>query len=33
MSDRLGAIGGNVTWDSRPGEGTRVHGSVPAEAP
>jgi signal transduction histidine kinase len=29
MSDRLGAIGGAVTWDSRPGEGTRVHGSVP----
>jgi signal transduction histidine kinase len=29
MSDRLGAIGGTVRWDSAPGEGTRISGSVP----
>lgn len=29
MSDRLGAIGGAVRWDSRPGHGVRVRGSVP----
>jgi len=29
MADRLGAIGGTVRWDSAPGQGTRVTGSVP----
>ncbi len=29
MEDRLGAIGGSVHWDSAPGRGTRVFGSVP----
>jgi len=28
MADRLGAIGGTVRWESAPGEGTRVLGSV-----
>lgn len=32
MRDRLGALGGVVTWDSAPGRGTRVHGSVPVES-
>jgi signal transduction histidine kinase len=29
MSDRLGAIGGSVRWDSTPGEGARICGSLP----
>jgi signal transduction histidine kinase len=29
MSDRLGAFGGAVSWDSKPGRGTRVSGSLP----
>jgi signal transduction histidine kinase len=29
MVDRLGAIGGTVTWESARGEGTRVQGSLP----
>jgi signal transduction histidine kinase len=29
MADRLGAIGGTVRWDSRPGHGAAVSGSVP----
>jgi signal transduction histidine kinase len=29
MSDRLGAIGGTVRWDSNPGEGTTVRGAIP----
>ncbi|HLK45442.1 MAG TPA: GAF domain-containing sensor histidine kinase, partial [Acidimicrobiales bacterium] len=29
MSDRLGAIGGSVRWESTPGAGTRIKGSVP----
>jgi signal transduction histidine kinase len=29
MADRLGAIGGTVRWDSAPGQGTTVSGSVP----
>jgi len=29
MSDRLGAIGGLVHWESSPGEGTTISGSVP----
>ncbi|HEY7262033.1 MAG TPA: histidine kinase [Trebonia sp.] len=29
MADRLGAIGGTVRWESAPGQGTRVQGSVP----
>lgn len=33
MSDRLGAIGGEVSWDSRPGDGVTVSGWVPATAP
>jgi len=33
MSDRLGAIGGDVTWDSALGAGVTVTGSVPVEPP
>ncbi|MBA2626204.1 MAG: GAF domain-containing protein, partial [Acidimicrobiia bacterium] len=33
MSDRLGAIGGSVQWDSAPGEGTRISGSLPSTVP
>jgi signal transduction histidine kinase len=29
MADRLGAIGGTVRWDSRPGHGATITGSVP----
>jgi signal transduction histidine kinase len=29
MADRLGAIGGTVRWESAPGQGARVNGSVP----
>ncbi len=29
MSDRLGAIGGSVRWDSTPGSGSTVRGSIP----
>ena len=29
MADRLGAIGGTVRWESRPGRGSTVSGSVP----
>ncbi|MGI9120034.1 MAG: histidine kinase [Acidimicrobiales bacterium] len=29
MSDRLGAIGGSVIWDSNPGQGTCISGSLP----
>jgi signal transduction histidine kinase len=29
MADRLGAIGGTVRWDSVPGAGTTISGSVP----
>jgi signal transduction histidine kinase len=29
MSDRLGAIGGSVRWESEPGEGATVRGSIP----
>jgi signal transduction histidine kinase len=29
MSDRLGAIGGSVRWDSQPGAGSVVRGSIP----
>jgi signal transduction histidine kinase len=29
MSDRLGAIGGTVRWDSEPGHGASVRGSIP----
>jgi signal transduction histidine kinase len=29
MADRLGAIGGTVRWESEPGKGSRVNGSVP----
>ncbi len=29
MSDRLGAIGGSVRWESAPGQGATVRGSVP----
>jgi signal transduction histidine kinase len=29
MSDRLGAIGGSVRWESAPGEGATVRGSIP----
>jgi signal transduction histidine kinase len=29
MNDRLGAIGGSVRWESKPGEGSTVRGSIP----
>jgi signal transduction histidine kinase len=29
MSDRLGAIGGTVSWESAPGEGACIRGAVP----
>ena len=29
MADRLGAIGGTVRWDSRPGHGATISGTVP----
>jgi signal transduction histidine kinase len=29
MADRLGAIGGTVRWESQPGNGSRIAGSVP----
>ncbi len=29
MSDRVGAIGGTVRWESSPGHGARIVGSVP----
>jgi signal transduction histidine kinase len=32
MADRLGAIGGTVRWDSAPGHGSTVSGSVPLAA-
>jgi signal transduction histidine kinase len=32
MADRVGAIGGQVTWDAEPGRGTTVRGHVPAPA-
>lgn len=32
MSDRLGAIGGSVAWESAPGQGARITGSVPLTA-
>jgi signal transduction histidine kinase len=32
MADRLGAIGGTVRWDSTPGQGSTVSGSVPLVA-
>jgi signal transduction histidine kinase len=31
MSDRVGAIGGTLTVDSAPGQGTRISGSVPLD--
>ena len=32
MADRLGAIGGAVRWESQPGSGTTIRGSVPLDA-
>jgi signal transduction histidine kinase len=29
MADRLGAIGGTVRWESQPGQGAQILGSVP----
>lgn len=29
MTDRLGAIGGTVRWESQPGHGAKISGSVP----
>jgi signal transduction histidine kinase len=29
MADRLGAIGGTVRWESQPGHGSTISGSVP----
>ena len=29
MADRLGAIGGTVRWESEPGQGAQVRGSIP----
>jgi signal transduction histidine kinase len=31
MADRLGAIGGAVRWESQPGSGTTIRGSVPLD--
>jgi len=31
MMDRVGAIGGVVTWDTAPGHGVTVRGSIPVE--
>jgi hypothetical protein len=31
LGDRLAALGGSLTIDSSPGNGTRVRGSVPVE--
>ena len=31
MSDRLGAIGGTLTVDSAPGQGTRISGVIPVD--
>jgi signal transduction histidine kinase len=31
MADRLGAIGGSIRWESEPGRGTAIRGSVPLE--
>ena len=31
MADRLGAVGGAVRWDSEPGKGATISGSVPLE--
>jgi signal transduction histidine kinase len=33
MADRLGAIGGAIRWESHPGQGARIHGSVPLPDP
>ncbi len=33
MSDRLGAFGGTVRWDSTPGHGAVISGSIPADGP
>lgn len=33
MADRLGVIGGTVRWDSIPGQGTWISGSVPLLEP
>jgi signal transduction histidine kinase len=32
MTDRVGAVGGTVRWDSAPGGGTRLHAVVPLTA-
>ena len=32
MSDRVGAYGGVVTWDSTPGKGTCIAGEVPIQS-
>jgi signal transduction histidine kinase len=32
LSDRLGAIGGTVEWQSAPGEGTTIAGTIPLRA-
>jgi signal transduction histidine kinase len=29
MADRLGAISGTVRWQSEPGHGAQIHGSIP----
>ncbi len=29
MADRLGAIGGTIRWESQPGQGAQVLGTVP----
>ncbi len=33
MADRLGAIGGTVRWESEPGHGARILGSIPRSDP
>jgi signal transduction histidine kinase len=32
MADRLGAIGGTVRWDSHPGHGSTISGTIPLAA-
>ncbi len=29
MADRLGSIGGRIRWESQPGQGSQILGSVP----
>jgi len=31
MADRLGAVGGTVRWESEPGRGATISGSIPVD--